>query len=90
MESLSHAEDRTPPLAQAKRIVKPGHLVGAWQWTLKPSFNYSDPLHLDLKRGMEYGGGLRNLNKPHERHEEWNKVTFDHSPSRLFALVTPH
>merc|ERR1711998_564888 len=66
MESLSHAEDRTPPLAQAKRIVKPGHLVGAWQWMLKPAFNYSDPYHMDLKRGMEYGGGLRNLNKPHE------------------------
>jgi len=72
MESLSHAEDRTPPLIQAKRIVKPGHLIGAWQWTLKPAFNYSDPLHLDLKRGMEYGGGLRNLNKPDERHKEWN------------------
>jgi len=74
MESLSHAEDRTPPLAQAKRIVKPGHLVGAWQWMLKPAFNYSDPYHMDLKRGMEYGGGLRNLNKPHERLAEWNKA----------------
>merc|ERR1711935_592606 len=72
MESLSHAEDRTPPLAQAKRIVKPGRLVGAWQWMLKPAFNYSDPYHMDLKRGMEYGGGLRNLNKPHERATEWN------------------
>merc|ERR1711934_942936 len=74
MESLSHAEDRTPPLAQAKRIVKPGHRVGAWQWMLKPAFNYSDPYHMDLKRGMEYGGGLRNLNKPHERLAEWNKA----------------
>lgn len=74
MESLSHAEDRTPPLAQAKKIVKPGHLVAAWQWTLKPAFNYSDPYHMDLKRGMEYGGGLRNLNKPDERHAEWNKA----------------
>jgi len=74
MESLSHAEDRTPPLAQAKRIVKPGKLVGAWQWMLKPAFNYSDKVHMDLKRGMEYGGGLRNLNKPHERLTEWNKA----------------
>jgi sterol 24-C-methyltransferase len=72
MESLSHAEDRTPPLTQARKIVKPGHLVGAWQWMLKPAFNYSDPYHMDLKRGMEYGGGLRNLNKPHERLKEWN------------------
>jgi sterol 24-C-methyltransferase len=72
MESLSHAENRVPPLSQARKIVKPGHLVGAWQWTLKPAFNYSDPYHMDLKRGMEYGGGLRNLNKPHERHKEWN------------------
>jgi SAM-dependent methyltransferase len=72
MESLSHAEDRTPPLAQARGIVKPGHLIGAWQWMLKPAFNYSDPFHLDLKRGMEYGGGLRNLNKPDGRHKEWN------------------
>mmetsp|Transcript_17285 Transcript_17285/g.19329 ORF Transcript_17285/g.19329 Transcript_17285/m.19329 type:complete len:410 (+) Transcript_17285:30-1259(+) len=72
MESLSHAEDRTLPLSQAKKIVKPGHLVGGWQWMLKPSFNYSDSVHMDLKRGMEYGGGLRNLNKPEARHKEWN------------------
>jgi len=72
MESLSHAEDRTPPLSQARKIVKPGHLVAAWQWMLKPAFNYSDPYHMDLKRGMEYGGGLRNLNKPDERLKEWN------------------
>merc|ERR1740133_759054 len=51
MESLSHAEDRTPPLAQARKIVKPGHLVGAWQWMLTPAFNYSDAYHMDLKRG---------------------------------------
>jgi sterol 24-C-methyltransferase len=74
MESLSHAQDRTPLLAQAKKIVKPGKLVGAWQWMLKPAFNYSDPEHLELKRGMEYGGGLRNLNQPQERHVEWNKA----------------
>jgi len=74
MESLSHAEDRTPPLAQARKIVKPGHLVGAWQWMLTPAFNYSDAYHMDLKRGMEYGGGLRNLNKPDARHVEWNKA----------------
>jgi sterol 24-C-methyltransferase len=72
MESLSHAEDRTPPLSEARRIVKPGNLVGAWQWMLKPAFNYSDSMHMDLKRGMEYGGGLRNLNKPDARIKEWN------------------
>ena len=74
MESLSHAEDRAPPLAQALKIVKPGGTVAAWQWMLKPAFNYSDPKHLELKRGMEYGGGLRNLNKPEERHVEFERA----------------
>lgn len=65
MESLSHSEDRASPLAQAANIVKPGGIVAAWQWMLKPAFNYSNPRHLELKRGMEYGGGLRNLVKPY-------------------------
>jgi len=65
MESLSHAEDRASPLAQAVKIVKPGGIVAGWQWMLKPAFDYSNPRHLELKRGMEYGGGLRNLNKPY-------------------------
>eukprot|EP00940_MAST-03C_sp_MAST-3C-sp2_P001793 g1793.t1 len=65
MESLSHSEDRASPLAQAANIVKPGGIVAAWQWMLKPAFNYSNPRHLELKRGMEYGGGLRNLIKPY-------------------------
>jgi sterol 24-C-methyltransferase len=29
---------------------------------------------MDLKRGMEYGGGLRNLNKPDARHEEYKRA----------------
>jgi sterol 24-C-methyltransferase len=74
MESLSHAEDRAVPLAQAAKIVKPGGIVAGWQWMLKPAFDYENERHLDLKRGMEYGGGLRNLNKPHMRHEEYARA----------------
>lgn len=74
MESLSHAEDRSVPLTQAAKIVKPGGIVGAWQWMLTPDFDYSNEHHLELKRGMEYGGGLRNLNKPVERLEEFKKA----------------
>ena len=74
MESLSHAEDRAPPLAQAAKIVKPGGIVAGWQWMLKPDFDYNNEAHMELKRGMEYGGGLRNLNKPDERHEEYKRA----------------
>eukprot|EP00238_Polyblepharides_amylifera_P009736 CAMPEP_0196580096 /NCGR_PEP_ID=MMETSP1081-20130531/26960_1 /TAXON_ID=36882 /ORGANISM="Pyramimonas amylifera, Strain CCMP720" /LENGTH=351 /DNA_ID=CAMNT_0041899881 /DNA_START=155 /DNA_END=1210 /DNA_ORIENTATION=+ len=74
LESLSHSEDRVPPLSEARRVVKPGGIVAGWQWMLRPSFNYSDPYHMELKRGMEYGGGLRNLNKPAERHVEYQKA----------------
>lgn len=74
MESLSHCEDRAKPLEQARKLLKPGGLVGAWQWMLTPAFNYSDPTHLELKRGMEYGGGLRNLNQPHERVAEMERA----------------
>jgi len=77
MESLSHAEDRTPPLAQAYKLLKPGGVVGAWQWMLTPAFNYSNATHMELKRGMEYGGGLRNLNKPDERIVEFKKAGFE-------------
>ncbi|KAJ8602157.1 hypothetical protein CTAYLR_003509 [Chrysophaeum taylorii] len=74
MESLSHCEDRSKPLEQARLLLKPGGLVGAWQWMLTPKFNYSDPVHVELKRGMEYGGGLRNLNKPEERIREMERA----------------
>jgi sterol 24-C-methyltransferase len=74
MESLSHSEDRAIPLAQAAKIVKPGGIVAGWQWMLKPAFDYDNPRHMDLKRGMEYGGGLRNLNKPDARHEEYKRA----------------
>jgi len=74
MESLSHSEDRAIPLAQAAKIVKPGGIVAGWQWMLKPAFDYDNPRHMDLKRAMEYGGGLRNLNKPEARHEEYKRA----------------
>lgn len=74
MESLSHSEDRASPLSQAAKIVKPGGIVAGWQWMLRPEFDYENPKHMELKRGMEYGGGLRNLNKPHERAEEYKRA----------------
>ncbi|KAJ1450964.1 S-adenosyl-L-methionine-dependent methyltransferase [Pelagophyceae sp. CCMP2097] len=74
MESLSHSEDRASPLAQAVKIVKPGGIVAGWQWMLRPEFDYSNPKHMELKRGMEYGGGLRNLVKPEARHEEYRRA----------------
>lgn len=74
LESLSHCEDRAKPLEQARKLLKPDGLVGAWQWMLTPAFNYSDPSHVELKRGMEYGGGLRNLNKPEERIKEMERA----------------
>ena len=73
-EFKSHSEDRAIPLAQAAKIVKPGGIVAGWQWMLKPAFDYDNPRHMDLKRGMEYGGGLRNLNKPDARHEEYKRA----------------
>jgi len=74
MESLSHAHDRALPLKEAYRIVKPGGVVASWQWMLKDGFDYDNPDHMELKRGMEYGGGLSNLNKPEERHEEYKRA----------------
>lgn len=74
MESLAHCEDRSKPLEQARLLLKEDGLVGAWQWMLTPAFNYSDPVHIELKRGMEYGGGLRNLNKPEERIKEMEQA----------------
>jgi len=41
---------------------------------LRPEFDYNNPRHMELKRGMEYGGGLRNLNKPEERIEEYKRA----------------
>jgi len=74
MESLSHSNDRAKPLAEAFRIVKPGGTVAGWQWMLKDDFDYENDEHMELKRGMEYGGGLSNLNKPHERIEEFERA----------------
>jgi len=76
MESLSHCEHREHPLKEAFRILKPGGTVGAWQWMLQPAFDYENATQLEWKRGMEYGGGLRNLNKPSERIEEFKMAGF--------------
>jgi len=76
MESLSHCEHREKPLAEAYRLLKPGGVVGAWQWMLKPGFDYKNTHHMELKRGMEYGGGLRNLNLPEERKDEFRLAGF--------------
>jgi sterol 24-C-methyltransferase len=77
MESLSHCQNREKPLAEAYRILKPGGVIAAWQWMLTDKFDYNNSLHREYKRAMEYGGGLRNLNKPNERIKEFKKAGFN-------------
>ena len=65
IEATCHAADnRTGVFSEINRLLKPGGLFGGYEWVMTDNFNPNDPIHLDIKRKIEIGDGISNLNSP--------------------------
>jgi len=67
IEASCHAADRRIELfREIYRLLKPGALFAGYEWTLTEKFQPGNPLHQEIKQGIQIGNALSNLNYPQD------------------------
>ncbi len=63
IEATCHAAERRPEVfSEINRLLKPGGLFGGYEWVMTDKFDPANAEHLDIKRKIELGDGISNLN----------------------------
>jgi sterol 24-C-methyltransferase len=61
IEATCHAPDRTACFAQIFKALKPGGVFGGYEWVTTDRFDARNPVHRDIKHGIEIGDGLPDI-----------------------------
>jgi len=64
VEATCHAPDKVGIYTEIKRLLKPGQLFAGYEWVITDKFDNNDPEHVRIKKGIEVGNGLPDLEKP--------------------------
>jgi sterol 24-C-methyltransferase len=58
VEAISHAPDKAAVYAEIFRVLRPGAVFAGYDWCMTPLYDGGDPVHRELKQGIEYGNAL--------------------------------
>jgi sterol 24-C-methyltransferase len=61
IEASCHAPDRVGLFRELHRVMKPGALIGGYEWCLTDRYDDTDPTHRRIKKDIEVGNGLPEL-----------------------------
>jgi len=64
VEATCHAPDKVGIYKEIYRLLKPGQLFAGFEWVVTRRYDGSNPEHLALKKGIEIGNGLPDLETP--------------------------
>ena len=64
IEATCHAPDKASAYGEAYRLLKPGSPFAAYEYCMTDRFDPENPLHLNLKAGIQLGGGLVEIDDP--------------------------
>jgi len=76
-EALEHSPDRYLNFKEIFRVLKPGCLLGGYDWVITDKYDASNPEHLRLKKSIELGNGLPDLITPTEIIQAMKKAGFE-------------
>jgi len=77
VEATCHAPDKVGVYKEMLRLLKPGQLFGGYEWIITDKFDYNDPEHVKIKKGIEVGNGLPDLEKPQVIVDALKKAGFE-------------
>lgn len=77
IEALCHMFEREKPFGEAMKVLKPGGLVGSYDWLMTDKFDPKNREHLRIKRGIEHGNSLPDIQTIPECLERIKKAGFE-------------
>jgi len=63
VEATCHAPDKVGVYKEIKRLLKPGQYFGGFEWIITDKYDSSNPDHVRIKKGIEVGNGLPELER---------------------------
>jgi len=64
IEATCHAPDKVGIYKEIFRLLKPGALFGGYEWVITHRFDPNNAEHVRIKKGIEVGNGLPELENP--------------------------
>ena len=89
IEATCCAPDRAGAYGEAFRLLKPGALLGVYEYCMTDLFDAQDTEMLKLKADMEYSGGLPFIARPREIEEAVRQAGFELLEARDLAAEAP-
>ena len=89
IEATCCAPNRVGVYSEAFRLIKPGGVLGVYEFCMTDRFDPDNPVHQRLKAEMEYSGGLPEIVRPHEIGDALQEVGFELIESRDLATDAP-
>jgi len=81
-----HAPDKTACYKEIFRVLKPGQCFGGYEWCLTSNYDPENPLHQDVKKGIEEGTGLPDVASCEEVLEAMRAAGFENVQGKDCAL----
>jgi len=76
-EALEHSPDRVATFKEVLRIIKPGGYFAGYDWIITDHCDLNNPEHVRIKKGIELGNGLPDLQRPGEVLDAMKKAGFE-------------
>eukprot|EP00899_Mesostigma_viride_P012588 jgi/Mesvir1/2132/Mv16655-RA.1 len=86
MDATCHAPSIRAVYAECFRVLKPGCLFGTYEWVTTHKFDKSNPAHVAIIDGINYGNALPNLRSYQQCMDAAKEVGFEVLESRDLAL----
>lgn len=75
-EAICHAPDKTALFKELFRLLKPGGLIGVYEWCLTEEYDRANQEHVAIKRSIEEGNGLPDISSIPETRRCFEKAGF--------------
>jgi sterol 24-C-methyltransferase len=77
VEATCHAPDKVGIYTEIKRLLKPGQLFAGYEWVVTDKYDPNNKEHVALKKGIEVGNGLPDLETPDVIVDALKKAGFE-------------
>jgi sterol 24-C-methyltransferase len=77
IEATCHAPSKVGIYSEILRILKPGSLFAAYEWCMTDKYDPTNPVHNKIKKDIEIGDGLPNLDTTKEVIDSLQKAGFE-------------
>jgi sterol 24-C-methyltransferase len=88
VEALEHSPDRVASFTEIYRVLKPGALFGGYDWVVTDKYDANNPEHVRLKKGIELGNGLPDLQRPEDILDAMKTAGFEIIETKDYGICT--